>query len=249
MANPNGSFRRNTRDTALYVTLTVALILIVLITAMALFFKVSEITVEGASKYTVQQIVDASGLELDSSIFFMDTGGAEVDIKTALPYVDGVKVERRLPGTVVIRVTESVPVGYVTAGEKAYIIDLNARILEETSVGSAAGVEVTGATPLSPQVGKTLSFGPEDSVRLDALVAMLTALNKDGKLDKTTKLDVSNLSAVSFEYNGYRVNFGTSGDLDTKLSKFNEFLSEYPDPGTGQALIYDEDTRSLYFRE
>ena len=101
----NRGYRR-AGGTALYVTIAAAFLVIAVILAMALFFKISDITVEGASRYTGGQIVEASGIELDDSIFFVSTGSAEIHIKDALPYIDSVSVTRDLPARAPARMRE-----------------------------------------------------------------------------------------------------------------------------------------------
>ena len=116
MGSTKGRNRYTPGDGALYVTVAVAFILIIAIAAMGLFFKITDITVEGAEKYTAGQIIAVSGIEKDNSVFFLNASSAEVAIKSALPYVDTVKVTRHLPGTVTIRITESVSAAYIASG-------------------------------------------------------------------------------------------------------------------------------------
>lgn len=248
MALPNGNYRRASRGTALYMTMAAAFIIILLIVAMALFFKVSEISVEGAVKYTPEEIVKASGIEEDSSILFIGTGSAEVAVKSELPYVDSVKITKKLPGTVVITVTESVAAASFTDGSGWWIMDLDGRVLEETTAAGAQGtIEIRGIAPKDPEVGESLSLGSGESVRLRALLDILSALSGDKKLDLTEWVDVSNLSAITFRYNGYNVNVGQADNLTTKLSCLNQFLTEHPETGYGQQLIYDETQNRLLY--
>ena len=236
MANPKGRWAAG-RGAALYVTLAVAFTVIILITAMALFFKISDITVEGAARYSEREILLASGIEEDNSIFFLSSGKAEVAIKSQLPYIDSVKVERRLPGSVVIRVTESVPAAYIPYDGSYWVIDLTGRILEKVSSAPEGLVVISGATPEKPEVGKALTLGSAETVRLTAITETLTALRDNGKLELTTSLDVSNLSAITFEYYGYRVDFGKAGNWDNKFNLLDNF----------QKVYYNENNGGLYY--
>ncbi len=246
MANPKGRWAAG-RGAALYVTLAVAFTVIILITAMALFFKISDITVEGAARYSEREILLASGIEEDNSIFFLSSGKAEVAIKSQLPYIDSVKVERRLPGSVVIRVTESVPAAYIPYDGSYWVIDLTGRILEKVSSAPEGLVVISGATPEKPEVGKALTLGSAETVRLTAITETLTALRDNGKLELTTSLDVSNLSAITFEYYGYRVDFGKAGNWDNKFNLLDNFLRDHPERGTGQKVYYNENNGGLYY--
>ncbi len=247
MGSTKGRNRYTPGDGALYVTVAVAFILIAAITAMGLFFKITDITVEGAEKYTQSQIIAVSGIEKDTSIFFLNSSAAEIAIKSALPYVDTVKVVRRLPGTVSIRITEAVSAAYISSGGSYYIVDLAGRILEKSSY-VPQGVEIRGVEPVDPEAGKTLSFGENESARLRALTDVLKKASECGRLDRMAWIDISNLSAITFDYNGYRFNIGTAEELDLKFDDLlSKFLAANKDPGNGQNVYYDDNLKGLRF--
>lgn len=248
MENFGGKRSFKTGGMALYVTLAVAFLLIAVFLAMALFFKITDITVEGAQKYTVQEIIDASGVEADGSIFFLNVSEAEIAVKNELPYVDTVKITRQLPGTVSISVTESTAAAYFTAGGSQWIVDLNCRILEETSAVPTGLVEIRGIAPEEPKVGKSLDLGAGEVVRLRGLKDMLKISGEWETLGLTAWLDMTNLSAVTFEYNGYKVNIGGPEDLDHKFNiLLNQVMAAHPDTGSGQSIIYNKDEDSLHY--
>lgn len=245
MGNTKGRNRYAPGEGTLYVTMAVAFILIALIAAMALFFKVTDITVEGAGRYSDSQVVAVSGLERDTSIFFISTSSAEVAIKSGLPYVDTVKVTRHLPGTVTIEITEAVSAAYAAQGGNYYVIDLSGRILEATP-SRPRGVEIRGAVPVEPETGKTVSFGESESVRLRALTDVLKMADKYDRLELMSWIDITNLSAITFDYNGYRFNIGTADELELKFGTLiRDFLADNRDPGNGQGVYYDGNIKGL----
>ncbi len=241
--------KKNTRGAGagLYITLGAAFLLIALFLAMALFFKITDITVEGPRRYTAQQIIDASGVEPDGSIFFLDASKAQIAIKDALPYIDTVKIARRLPGTVVITVTESVGEAYFSAAGAYWITDAAGRILEKTDAAPTGLTELRGFTAVDPREGKKLDLGAAESVRQSALLDTLSALRDNDMLDLTAFLDVTNLSAVLFEYNGYNVNFGEANEFDTKFRiLIDQIFVRYTEKGYGQSFIYQNDNSFRY---
>lgn len=237
----------STGGAVLYVTMAVAFVLIAVITAMALFFKITEIRVEGAVTYTADRIITASGIERDTSVFFLNASSAQRGIRSALPYVDTVKVTRKLPGTVVITVTETSAAAYAASGGKYYLFDVTGRILEETSSVPAV-TELRGAVPVEPAVGKSLSFGQNESVRLRALTQVLGKAAQCEMLGRMAWIDVTNLSAVTFDYNGYLFNIGAADELDMKFDTLiSGFLAKNPDPGNGRSVYYDAGIAGLRF--
>ncbi len=246
MGNKRGRTGNTGGGTALYVTMAAAFALIAVITAMALFFKITEIRVEGEERYTADEIIKASGIEPDTSVFFINASSAQIDIKGALPYVDTVKVTRKLPGTIVISVTESKAVAYIASGGKYYLMDAGGRILEETA-SVPSKTELRGVKAVEPTVGKTLSLGESESVRCGAALELLKFMDGQDKLGLTGWIDFSNMSAVIVEYNGYRINIGTCDELDSKFKLINDFLSKNTEPGNGKSVFYDDKKKGLWF--
>lgn len=241
---------RRGKGAALYITMAAAFLVIAVVTAMGLFFKISAVTVVGGKKYTDQEIINASGLEIDGSILFVNMSGAEVRIKNALPYVDSVKVTRKLPGTVVITVTEVEPAAYFTSGGSVWLMDVNGRVLEETDGLGVSGVlEIRGITPETPEINKSLDLGSSESVRLRCLLNILKILDERERLELTEWVDVSNLASVTFYYNGYRINVHQADDMEELKDKFDllkDFFTDYPEPGHGQEVVYVDDKE--YFK-
>lgn len=245
MANTRGKRNNPGGGTVLYVTVAAAFSLLAVIVAMALFFKITDITVEGQSKYSAAEIIKASGIEKDTSVFFVSGSSAQIAIKNALPYIDSVKVVRKLPGTVSIQVTESTAAAYVTFGGSRYIIDESGRVLEKSN--SAGTAEIRGVTVKQPEVGKTLELADSDTVRRDALTGVLKALSDSGKLEKTKWIDLTNLSSITFNFYGYNVNIGTSDNVAHKLGILDSFLQVHTEEGYGQEVFYDAERDALKF--
>ncbi len=252
MKNYGRNGRRGS-GTALYVTMAGAFLVIAVVAALGLFFKISAITVAGGKRYTDQDIINASGLETDSSILFVNMSGAEVRIKNALPYVDSVKVTRKLPGTVVIEVTEIDPAAYFTSGGSVWLMDVSGRILEQTDGLGVSGVtEIRGIAPETPEINKTLSLGSSESVRLRCLLNILKMLSERERLELTEWVDVSNLASVTFYCNGYRINVHQADDLEDLKGKFDllrDFFEEYSEPGHGQEVVYVDEGEYYKFMQ
>ena len=67
-----GGRRRNRRrGGTLYAAVITAMIIIAVLFGIGVFFKVSQIEVVGASMYDDMQVVEASGIEIGDSIFFI----------------------------------------------------------------------------------------------------------------------------------------------------------------------------------
>jgi cell division protein FtsQ len=223
--------RRRRGNGSLYITVTVALMLFVAIMGVSVFFNVSEIIVEGTRAYTSEQVIEASGIQLDESIFFLRESSAAVRIKETLSYVEEVRIVRSLPGTVKIIVSESFPVAYIKTSDAAWVIDENAKILEKLGTGvKTSAFEIYGLTPILPTVGETLSLGDSGSVQLVYLKQVLSGIMSAGIYKDVGWLDMSNISSITFYYQGlYTVNLGKGENLSDKLSLMKSMVDDHPD--------------------
>ena len=70
------------------------------------FFQVETIAVVGNSRYTAQEVIDASGVQVGDNLFQMNKNQISQRILQQLPYVGEVSPQRGLPSTLTIQVTE-----------------------------------------------------------------------------------------------------------------------------------------------
>ncbi|MDR3449842.1 MAG: FtsQ-type POTRA domain-containing protein [Alphaproteobacteria bacterium] len=91
-------------------------------------FAVRDIEVEGRHMSRREDVYDALGTEQGAPIFAFDAENAAAHL-AKLPWVDSAVVERRLPDTVAVILTERVPTARWQHDEKTYVIDGNGRVL------------------------------------------------------------------------------------------------------------------------
>ena len=99
MARRNRYNRKRRRGgfSLLYKLLTFLVICAAIAVALTLFFKVERIDVIGAERYTQQKIIDASGIQIEDNMFFMNKYEVSDQITSALPYIETVQIRRALP--------------------------------------------------------------------------------------------------------------------------------------------------------
>ncbi len=71
------------------------------------FFKIENITVEGNSCYTAEQIIEVSKIENGESLLFLNTNRISEKLQKELPYISFVEFKRELPSGIRIIVTET----------------------------------------------------------------------------------------------------------------------------------------------
>ena len=95
--------RRHHRSVAvLYKLLSVVVISGAIVAALTLFFKVETITVSGATEYSSEEIITASGIQQGDNLFLLNKYEIYESILEKLPYVSSVSISRKLPDTLLI---------------------------------------------------------------------------------------------------------------------------------------------------
>ena len=72
------------------------LVVVATIFVMSVFFRITNIQVEGNSHYTDEEIIRAIDIEEGDNLFFFDRFAALSRVFAKLPYVEEVSVERRM---------------------------------------------------------------------------------------------------------------------------------------------------------
>lgn len=209
--------RRNRgRFGPLFKLLCVVGVILALTVGATVFFRVEQVTVSGNQRYTQEEIIAASGIQLGDNLYSLNKVRIDQNIRTTLPYIGDLTINRALPSTIQITVTEWEAVAQVAApgveqvaayqeeaGEKAvttaqepWLISVKGKLLEPAPPDSAA-IAVTGLIPLSPQAGSMMEVPEGERTRLTALTALLEALGEAGMQSQVSdiRLEATQLMA------------------------------------------------------
>lgn len=228
--------KRRRRGAVVYTPIAVLLIVIILIFGISVFFRISEIDVTGAKKYTVEQILAVSGIKKGDNLIFVDSKGASEKIGANLPYLNEIIIEKIVPDKIIIRVTESQPIAALSYSGSWWIVDQKARILEETDSNSASEkIEISGIEPVSAAEGQEIIVDESQQTKLQYLIDILSAINKAGLSDQVRALDISNIGNISFTYSDrFTVILGSGESADYKLAALQDVISQLDSDDKGK---------------
>lgn len=200
-------------------------------------FRVRTFTVEGTAPYTKEEVIAASGIIEGKSLILADIDEASANIEKTLPYTDNVKITRKLPSGIVIRV-ESTEKAYALAisnGTYA-MLDGNMKVLEYAPEVPEEITLIKGAVPVKSEIGEILAFINEDTGedeevetgdRTLSLILEITQAIADNSIKDIDLIDVSTLSSINLIYQGRIVlNLGDGTDIPAKLSLGQRVISE-----------------------
>ena len=157
--------------------LTMLAVVAVLVLGLMIFFKIKHIEVVGNEYYTPEEIIDASGVALDDNLLSLSKATASARIRAALPYISEIQIQKKLPGTVVITVSEfEVSYGIQDEAGSWWLINREGRILEQTDAQAVKShMLIKGMTITPPAIGDLIKPAAADGADLSEIAAKRNA--------------------------------------------------------------------------
>lgn len=233
---------------------TVLAVVVSLVLGISVFFKVRTVTVSGAQKYSAWDVREASGIREGDNLLTFGKPKACGKIKTALPYVQSVRIGIKLPDTVNIEIEEA-PVVYSIAAQDNtwWLMTAEGRIVEKVE-SSLAGeyTRIRGIQLSAPSVGEqaqaaqsipaTQETDPSaatqsitsDSQRLEAVLNILQNLEMNGMIGAVSEVIADNLMALELKYGQqYEVRLGDTSQLGYKIACLKQAVQQLEDYQSG----------------
>lgn len=220
--------RRRGRFTFLYKVLSMLVVCGAIIAALTLFFRVDTVVATGQERYSAQEICDASGVKTGDNLYLLNKYDVVSRIQKALPYIEEIRINRKLPDTLLIEVTECAKPLAVIQDGSAWLVSTRGMIVEQKAAGEAEGYGViTGCELLSPSVGTRIALATEHAQQQESLLSLLAALKDAGMLEKVDGIRLEDLSVLYMDYDGrFTVKLPYGADYDFKLRALKTYLED-----------------------
>lgn len=217
------------------------LVLLAIVFAPTIFFQVSKINVTGDTRYTSEQLIKSTGVKQGDNMFFLDTEQIAADLKDEYPYLDTVKLRRKLPSTLQIEVSDRTAVLSIEQNGKYLILDMYGKVLEKTKSAAKGTAKVTGVPMKGLHVGDTVD---KDKYGKAASVMKLLELTDQYGMKKHIKtIDVEKAYDVRVTYDKrYTILLGAleESNLEHKIQFLKAILKEPSLPESGVIDLTDE---------
>ncbi len=222
--------------------LTVFAVVFAIFLGLSIFFKVETVTVSGNHKYSEWTVYEAAEIREGDSLLFFGQANASSKIIDRLPYVEYVRFELELPGTVHI-IIEEAPVAYSLQAEDGswWLMTAQGRVTEQINAAAAGdsariiGLQlqkpVAGEAAVAAEAGEGSVTGAD---RLAVVLEIAAQLEKSELFGKVTSIDVSGLQSIEFWCGQqYQVKLGDRERLDYKIAAVKSVIEEMSDYQTG----------------
>lgn len=183
------------------------------------YFKVTKIVVRNNKINSSESIIKLSGINLGSNIFYLNLRRAKSNI-VSNPYLTDVDVERILPNTILINVTEREAYFYIKSGNNYIVIDNHGIVLEKRNdITGMKLIEVKGFDVNNVQINRTVSKSSEDDIKVQALCTLSDLIERNISGYQITLIDLSNPLSLNVYFKNMCIRLGTKENLENKLNK------------------------------
>ena len=257
MARRRHSSRRHRRRGGstgfLYKLLSVLAICVAVVVALTLFFRVDHIQVEGAERYSVKEVRAATGVKKGDNLILMNKPTVVRDLQEQLPYVEYVRISRKLPDTLVIELEEcSRPMGIVQDGSVWLISPRGkGKIVDQRPAEEAGNYAlIDGCELLAPSVGTPLALATEYATQQENLLELVHALSEAKMIQEVNAIHLEDLSVLRMDYAGrFRVELPYGADFAYKLRALNVVIEKLETNQTGTIQMLREDGRINFIED
>ena len=225
MARRRHSNRRRRRGNFgfLYKLLSVLVICGAVVAALTLFFRVDHIVVSGTQRYTDDEVIAASRVELGDNLFLLNK------------YEAARHIAEDLPDTLLIDVEECSAVFAVVQGGSAWLVSPKGKIVEQRPAAQALDEPVIdGCELLAPSVGTDMALATEYAGRQASLLALLAALDDQQLLDQVQAIHLADPGQLTMDYaDRFTVEMAYGADYERMLQILTGAIGKLESNQTG----------------
>lgn len=139
-------------------------------------FNVAKYNIIGNSYYTDEEILNMGNCTIGNNIFIGINGGDIAGRLEQDPYMERVKVRRKLPNTIEIHLKERRQIAAIVYGEKFIVIDNEGTVLRKTSVEPDLTI-LRGITISKLVIGETIEA--EEQIQLRQAMDILNIMEEN----------------------------------------------------------------------
>lgn len=247
MARRRNSRRRRRRGSRgfLFKLLSLLVICGVIVVSLTLFFKVDTVQITGEHRYTDQQILKISEIETGDNLFLMNKFNIAEKLLQKLPYIESVRISRKLPDTLLIQVTECTDTLTLVQEGQAWRISPSGKIVEKAKPeDTVEDGKIDGVTLEKPAVATQIVIQP-DNRQVD-LIAMLKAMETTGVWADVQAVHLHDPTVMTMDYGGrFTVKFLYGTDYCYKLQNLLVVVDKLEANETGTINLTEEGKASF----
>lgn len=208
--------KRSKKKYTLYYLLALVLLLCVgAALSLTVFFKTESIQVVGDTRYAKNELIAAAGIRLGENLFRVSKKDTSEKLIAGYPYIAQVRLQRVLPNSLLLHVSEARACAAVQTGQAYMLLDERARVLETDLPACPEGYFRVIGFPAGLSPGDYLP--EQDRERFRVLLTLQESIAAND-LSKIKLADLSNAADIWLLYDGrVAIELGGQSDIDYKI--------------------------------
>lgn len=253
MARRRNSNRRRRRGGFgfLYKLLCMLVICGAIVVALTLFFRVDTVVVTGQERYTQAEISAAAGIQTGDNLFLLNKYNVAQQLLQKLPYIEEIRINRKLPDTLLIEVRECTFTLAVVQDGVVWLLSPGGKIVEQEPAPLTREVpRIDGCALLAPSVGTHIALATEYTSQQESLLSLLAALEEAAMLEQVNAIHLGEISMLTMDFDGrFTVELPYGADYAYKLRALETVIGKLETNETGTICLTREDGRVNFIRK
>lgn len=194
------------------------------ILSVTVFFNIETVAVNGSSQYTVEEIIEVSGIKGGDNMIRKNMGRAAEKITSELIYIETAEIKRKLPSTVEISVTPCTETACMQKDGGFFVVSGTGKILKLTEDVQEGLLIFYGANP-AEDMDLGMTFASEDENKTEVIYDLLSRRETDF-VSQITSFDVTDRLNISCVYEDrINIELGVISEIDYKFRLAEEIVT------------------------
>lgn len=229
-----------------WTTIISFLIIAIIMFMMSSIFNIKQIIVSNNNKISSEEIINLSKLQIETNMFKTSNRIINNNVKTN-PYIENVKVLRKLNGTITLEIQERVPTymlkfgnSYVYINNQGYMLEITEKPLELPTI--------TGFETITEEIKEGNRLVINDLKKLEEVIKIIESAKSNSLEKMINNIDITNQGdySLTIESENKVVRFGDITNANIKMLKIEEIIQQ--EKGVA-GEIYFQDSEKTVFRE
>ena len=210
--------RRKAKRLALLVALATIIMSVGVVLVLSVFFKINTISIKGDRIYSDQEIIAKSGIEIGDNLFRVSEEKLCESLGKALPYIQNVTVERKLPDTLIVNIKATREVAAFQYGAGFILVNADGKVLDRDATMLRDNVAVVSGGALKTALeGERVVIGTEKET--EDFIALLNAMSVSG-IKNITEINIAAKGEYELKYDDrITIKVGRIDNVETKLKR------------------------------
>lgn len=242
----NRKIKRNIRNLFLIALIITGIILFLL----SPIFTIKNVEVEGNESISNEQIVSMLQLQNDTNLF-KETRHSIAKKLMENAYIDTVKISRKLPSTLVVKVTERKVRFQLEFGSSYAYIDNEGNILEISTTQMENVRKISGYTTKEEDIKPGNRINDEDISRIKIVNRIIDSAESYGLQEKFTAINIEDDKDFIIYCEGEKktIHFGDDTIIDTKML-YIKAIMEKENENEGEIFVnMNLNNKNPYFKQ